>query len=183
MSAPACPATLAAAIEHYYESMGGSPLLEEYHRRHGTESACILTVYDDEHADAIVEYLRPRIEGKIVVEIGAGIGLLACHMATIARRVYAIEVDPAWTSCFLVALYAKKPPNLTFIFGRAEDAPPIAADVAVFCTHSAHDALYRAASRFAPEIIDVYAETIPYLSYPPIPEPPASSPSPGEPRP
>lgn len=153
--------TMGAMIEHYYESMDGSEVLEDYHRRHGTESACILTVYDDEIATEISEYLRPRIEGKVVVEIGAGIGLLACHMAGIARKVYAIEVDPAWTSCFIAALYRKKPTNLTFIFGRAEDAPPIAADVAVFCTHSGHFAMHRAASLFAPEVIDVYSEIIP----------------------
>lgn len=150
-----------AMVEEYYEAMNGSPMLEEYHRRHGTESACILTVYDDERAEELAEYLRPRIEDKVVVEIGAGIGLLACHMAGIARKVYAIEVDPAWTSCFVAALYAKKPTNLTFIFGRAEDAPPITADVAVFCTHSGHFAMYRAASLFAPEVIDVYSEIIP----------------------
>lgn len=87
---------VAEMIESYYESMEGSELLREYHRRHGTETAGILTVYDDEYAGEVAEYLRPRIEGKIVVEVGAGIGLLACHLATIARRVYAIEVDPNW---------------------------------------------------------------------------------------
>ena len=151
---------LDALLEGYYESLSGSPMVEDYHERHGTESALILTVFDDEHAANIAEHLRERIEGKVVVELGAGIGLLACHLATVARRVYAIEVDPAWSSSFLAAIYAKKPRNLTFIFGLAEEAPPIAADVALFCTHSGHAALYRAASRFAPEIIDVYAEVL-----------------------
>lgn len=145
-------------LDAYYEEMEGSLMVEHYHERHGTQSAGILTVYDDERAALIVEHLRPRIEGKIVVEVGAGIGLLACHLAGVARRVYAIEVDPAWTSCFLAVMYAKKPANLTFIFGRAEEAPHIAADVALFCTHSGHTALYNAAARFAPEIIDVYSE-------------------------
>lgn len=152
---------LGTLVDGYYEAMDGSEMLEGYHRRHGTESACILTVLDDEKAGLIAEYLRPRIEGKVVVEVGAGIGLLACHLATVARRVYAIETDPAWTSCFLAVLYDKKPPNLTFIFGRAEDAPPIAADVALFCTHSGHFALTRVAALFAPEVIDVYAEVVP----------------------
>jgi SAM-dependent methyltransferase len=148
-------------LETFYEALDGWSVMHAYHERHGTQSACILTVTDDETAGAIVDYLRPRIDGRVVVEIGAGIGLLACHLATVARRVYAIEVDPAWTSCFLAALYAEKPPNLTFIFGRAEDSPPIAADIALFCTHSGHDAMYRAASRFAPTIIDVYREIMP----------------------
>lgn len=156
---------ISAMLEKYYNTMDGSSALNGYHERHGTESACILTVYDDERAALILDYLRPRIEGKVVVEIGAGIGLLACHLATAARRVYAIEVDPAWTSIFLACLYAKKPKNLTFIFGAAEDAPPIAADVALFCTHSGHAALYQAASRFAPEIIDVYSELVPPERY------------------
>jgi SAM-dependent methyltransferase len=145
-------------LETYYAAMEDSTMADAYHERHETESALILTNYDDEHANLVVEYLRERIEGKVVVEIGAGIGLLACHLAYVARKVYAIEVDPAWTSCFLAALYAKKPPNLTFIFGKAEEAPPICADVALFCTHSGHAAMYRSASLFAPVVIDVYAE-------------------------
>lgn len=167
-SAPSTAVTepnIAAMLETYYDAMHDSRSADAYHRRHGVESACILTVYDDERADLILEYLRPRIEGKVVVESGAGIGLLACHLATVARRYYAIEVDPAWTSTFLACLYAKKPKNLTFIFGAAEDAPPLVADVALFCTHSGHSALYRAASRFAPEVIDVYAELIPPERY------------------
>lgn len=150
--------TLSEMIEMYYETADGSPLLEDYHDRHGTESALILTVYEDERAEDIAEWLRPRIEGKVVVEVGAGIGLLACHLAQVARKVYAIEVDPNWTSCFLAAIYARKPSNLTFIFGKAEEAPHIAADVALFCTHSGHAAMFAAASRFAPEVIDVYAD-------------------------
>ena len=151
---------LDATVNQLYEVLDGSEVANEYHRRHGIESACILTVTDDERAAQIVAYLEPRIAGKVVVEIGAGIGLLACHMAQVAKRVYAIEVDPAWTSAFLAVLYATKPPNLTFIFGRAEDCPPIAADVAIFCTHSGHESMYRAASRFAPDVVDVYAELL-----------------------
>ena len=148
-------------LDAYYEAMQGSELAEEYHRRHGIESACILTLTKDEDAAIVAETLAPRIEGKIVVEIGAGIGLLACHLAQYAKRVYAIDADPAWASVFVWQLYAKKPANLTFIFGRAEEAPHIAADVALFCTHSGHDAMYRAGARFAPEVIDVYRELIP----------------------
>lgn len=151
---------LAALLESYYEAGDGSESLEAYHERHGTKSAGILTVIDDERAEQITEYLRHRIAGKIVVEIGAGIGLLACHMATAAKRVYAIEVDPNWTSCFLAALYKHKPANLTFIFGAAEQAPPFSADVAVFCTHSGREAMYAAGTRFAPQVIDVYSELL-----------------------
>lgn len=147
-----------ATLDHYYETMEYNPAMEDYHARHGTESACILTNYDDEHAGLVAEFLAPTVTGKVVIEIGAGIGLLACHVAQYARRVYAIEVDPVWSSVFIAFLYRQKPANLTFIFGRAEDAPPIAADVAFFCTHSGRESMYRAATKFAPEVIDVYAE-------------------------
>lgn len=147
-----------AVIEAWYQQMDGNRNVESYHERHGTESAVILTNYEDEHAALVTRYLSDRIAGKIVVEIGAGIGLLACHLAMEAKRVYAIEVDPAWTASFVWTLYARKPPNLTFIFGKAEEAPPLCADVALFCTHSGRESLYRAASRFAPVVIDVYAE-------------------------
>lgn len=147
-------------LDQYYECLEGNPIAEGYHVRHGTESACILTNTDDEHAGLVADFLRERVADKVVVEIGAGIGLLACHVAMDARRVYAIEVDPAWASTFVWLLYAKKPPNLTFIFGKAEEAPPIAADVAFFCTHSGRESMYRAATRFAPEVIDVYAELL-----------------------
>ncbi len=153
-------ADLHALLAAYYNAMDGSEMANAYHERHGTESACILTNFDDEHASLVTGYLEDRIAGKLVVEVGAGIGLLACHLATVARKVYAIEVDPAWTSCFVWELYATKPPNLTFIFGKAEEAPHIAADVALFCTHSGHEAMYRAASRFAPVVIDIYAELL-----------------------
>jgi hypothetical protein len=150
--------TLQSIIEAWYEQLDGCETVEDYHARHGTESALILTNHDDEHAGLVADYLRERLTGKVVVEVGAGIGLLACHLAMDARHVYAIEVDPAWTSAFVWMLYAKKPANLTFIFGKAEEAPHIAADVALFCTHSGRQSLYQAASRFAPVVIDVYAE-------------------------
>lgn len=151
---------LGATLDAFYNQMEGNPALEEYHARHNTQSAGILTIYDDERAALTADYLRPRVAGKIVVEIGAGIGLLACHIALDARRVYAIEVEPAWASTFIAFLYRQKPPNLTFIFGKAEEAPPIAADVAYFCTHSGRESMYLAATRFASEVIDVYAELL-----------------------
>lgn len=150
--------SLKDTIETWYSHLDGNDTAEAYHRRHGTESAVILTNYDDEHTALVAAHLRERIAGKVVVEIGAGIGLLACHLAMDARRVYAIEVDPAWSASFVWCLYQHKPANLTFIFGKAEEAPPLCADVALFCTHSGRDSLYRAASRFAPLVIDVYAE-------------------------
>lgn len=151
---------LGPTLDRFYEQMETNPAVEDYHARHDTQSAGILTIYDDERASEIADYLFPRVARKIVVEIGAGIGLLACHVAMEAKRVYAIEVDPSWASTFIAFLYRQKPANLTFIFGKAEEAPPFAADVAYFCTHSGRDSMYRAATRFAPEVIDVYAELL-----------------------
>jgi hypothetical protein len=148
------------ALASYYETMSDSAPVETYHERHGTESALILTVFDDVTASMVADVLRTHVAGKVVVEIGAGIGLLACHVATMARKVYAIDVDPAWTSSFLACLWDKKPRNLTFIFGDAEQAPPFSADVAYFCTHSGHDSLRRAGQRFAPVVIDVYRDLL-----------------------
>lgn len=149
---------LKTVMKAWYDNMDGNQLAEDYHTRHGIQSQCILTNYDDEHAALVAGFVRERIAGKIVVEVGAGIGLLACHLALDAKRVYAIEADPAWSSTFVWCLYAKKPKNLTFIFGAADEAPYIAADVALFCTHSGRESLTRAATRFAPVVIDVYAE-------------------------
>lgn len=151
---------LGAVLDQWYETLDGNSVAEAYHARHGIESAGVLTVITDEHAAAIAAHLREYVAGKIVVEIGAGIGLLAAHVALDARRVYAIEVDPAWSSSFIAFLYHEKPANLTFIFGKAEEAPPIAADVAYFCTHSGRESMYRAATKFAPKVIDVYAELL-----------------------
>lgn len=153
-------ALIADMLRAVHELDGQDPAKCAYHERHEIQSAGILTVTDDDTADLIAQHLHDRIVGKVVVEIGAGIGLLACHLAGVARKVYAIESDPRWTETFLMWLYAEKPKNLTFIFGTAEDAPPFSADVALFCTHSGHAALYAAASRFAPVVIDVYDELL-----------------------
>jgi hypothetical protein len=149
---------LHGALEVYYEAMDGNERVKAYHEAHGTQSAGILTCYDDEYCALLADFLEDRVKGKVVVEIGAGIGLLACHVAQFARRVYAIEVDPGWAGIFATQLWERKPKNLTFIFGTADEAPPICADVAFFCTYSGRPAMYQAATRFAPLVIDVYAE-------------------------
>jgi hypothetical protein len=152
--------TLTPALDSYYEAMDGSPTVEAYHDRHGTESLAILTVYDDERAALIAEHLRERIEGKVVVEIGGGIGLLGCHLAQYAKQVICFEVDPTWMTCFVHVLYEKKPRNLTYIFGDARQLAMFRADVALFCTHSGHDSMQSIGRMFAPEVIDVHAELV-----------------------
>lgn len=149
-------------LENTRSALDGDPAVEAYFARHGIEAANILTVGDDEQAALIAEHLRPRIEGKVVVEIGGGIGLLGCHLAQVARRVFVIEADPMWSSVFVVALYRRKPKNLTYILGAADElAGILRADVALFCAHSATESLRRAGALFADEVIDVYGELVP----------------------
>ncbi|HEY5869317.1 MAG TPA: hypothetical protein VI542_27770, partial [Candidatus Tectomicrobia bacterium] len=138
-----------------------SGMVECYMQRHGVESAGILTVADDDTAGEIAVYLAPRIEGKTVVEIGGGIGLLALHMGLYAKRVYCIEAHPLWASSFLVALLANKPKHVSYLFGAAEEFQgQITGDVAVICSHSGLASMKAVAEQFAPVVIDVYGEII-----------------------
>ena len=147
------------SLEELQDVLDIHPLTDKYYARHGIESASILTVYDDERAALLAERLRDRIQGKIVVEIGAGLGLLACHMAEHAKRVFAIEANPAWTHAYLMFLYHKKPKNVSFLFGSADEfRGDIRADVAIFCTHSDQAGMRTAGLLFSPEVIDVYGE-------------------------
>lgn len=132
-----------------------------YTARHDIHSAAVLTVCDDELAAGIARMIAPRIAGKVVVEIGGGVGLLACHLALYAKRVYCIECNPVWSSVFVALLFQRKPKNLSYLFGAASEfAGQISADVALFCTHSGVDSMREAGALFAPEVVDVYGEMI-----------------------
>lgn len=149
------------AVSIAYEAMDGSEASMRYSERHGVESAAILTVYEDKHATQIARYLAPRIEGRTVVEIGAGVGLLALHLGDYAKRVFAIEVEPVWSWLFVEYLYERKPKHVSYLFGMAEEfAGLVHGDVALFCTHSGRAAMREAAVLFAPEVIDVHADIL-----------------------
>ena len=148
-------------LSQVYEIREGSDALRAYMERHQVWSAGVLTVFTDEMADLIASYLTPRIEGKTVVEIGGGIGLLACHLGLIAKRVYCIEANPDWSAVFVNQLLAAKPKNVSYLFGAADEfSGMFGADVAVVCTHSGLESMKRAALIFAPTVIDVYGELI-----------------------
>lgn len=148
-------------IDRTYEQFEGSADMQEYCERHGIQSLGVLTVYNDETASLVAEFLAPRISGKVVVEIGAGMGLLACHLALYAKHVYAIEANPVWASCFAVALLKCKPANLTYILGAASEMNGLLrADLALFCTHSGAVSMRAAAELFSPIVIDVYADLL-----------------------
>lgn len=148
-------------LDTIYNSMEGSDTSMAYSERHGIHAQACLTVTDDETAGLIAEHLAPRIKGKTVIEIGAGIGLLAMHMGHIAKRVYCIEANPMWSWAFTVALLEQKPRNVSFLFGSADEfLGNIKGDVAVYCTHSDVKGMGLVASQFAPVVIDIYGEII-----------------------
>ena len=149
-------------LDDVYNTYEGSDELMAYSERHGVESAGILTITDDKTAALAALSLAPLIEDRTVVEIGGGIRLLAMHMGYIAKRVYCIEANPMWSSCFIAALLRKKRKNVSYLFGAASEFEGlIEADVAVFCTHSGIASMKAAGvALFAPVVVDVYGEMI-----------------------
>lgn len=148
-------------LDEAYSAMEGSDVSLAYSQRHNVKSAAVLTVFDDETASLIAEHLAPEIEGKTVVEIGGGIGLLALHLGDYAKRVYCIEANPVWTSAFVSVLLQSKPKNVSFLFGAADEfLGCIRGDVALFCTHSDVAGMKLVAAQFAPRVIDVHGEII-----------------------
>jgi len=141
-------------VDVVYEALEGSEDLQEYHRIHGTPSLLILTQLHPTIAKESARLLAPEIEGKRVIEIGAGVGFLAMEMAEIADSVVAIESDPAWSWVFTHHLYRHKPPNLTWIFGAAESvADQIHGDIAVIFTRSGVNEMIEVAAKMAPRVI------------------------------
>jgi hypothetical protein len=148
-------------LDAIYNAMEGSDISLAYSYRHGISSQAVLTVSDDETAALIAEHLGPQIKGKTVVEIGGGIGLLSCHLGQIAKRVYCIEANPMWSWAFATVLLGKKPKNVSFLFGAADEfLGCIKGDVAIYCTHSDVKGMGLVAAQFAPAVIDVYGEII-----------------------
>jgi hypothetical protein len=83
------------------------------------------------------------------------------HLGLIAKRVYCIEANPMWSWVFANVLLEKKPKNVSFLFGAADEFyGDIRGDVALFCTHSDVAGLRAIGARFAPEVIDLYGELI-----------------------
>ena len=146
--------SLNEAIEKIYSTFDGPGAHQHYHERHGTASLNVLTVRDADEARTIVADFVDAVRGKTVVEIGAGVGLLAIELARHAKQVWAIESDPAWSWSFNKYLYASKPANLTWIFGSAESvADWLRADVAVIRTRSGAVKMVAVAERMADTIV------------------------------
>lgn len=144
-------------VNQIYESLEGNSEVSDYHFRHKVDSLCILTIYEPKKAKKVVELYKSSIVDKVVIEIGAGIGLFALESAKYAKEVFAIEADPAWTWVFIKYLYREKPPNLTWIFGVAEAMiNRIYGDVCFVFTHSAQEQMMELAKNFAPKTINGY---------------------------
>jgi hypothetical protein len=134
---------------------------ERFAERHNIRALPRLTVTDFEMAAAIADRLAPRIQGKTVVEIGGGIGMLSVAMGAIAQRVYCIEANPLWSMTFAQFLLEKKPRNVSFLCGAADEfLGCIKGDVAVICTHSDVQGMRLVGAQFASQVIDVYGEMI-----------------------
>lgn len=152
---------ISKSLDAIYSAMEGSDASLAYSERHGIASAAVLTVLDDDTAGLIAEHLAPRLEGKTVVEIGGGIGLLALHLGLYAKRVYCIEANPMWSWTFAGTLLHTKPKNVSYLFGSADEfLGAIKGDVALYCTHSDVRGMGLVAAQFAPTVIDVYGELI-----------------------
>jgi tRNA G37 N-methylase Trm5 len=152
---------LSRDLDAIYSAMEGSDASLDYSERHGIASAACLTVLDDETAGLIAEHLAPRIEGKTVIEIGGGIGLLSLHLGQFAKRVYCIEANPMWSWTFAGVLLHTKPKNVSYLFGSADEfLGVVKGDVAIYCTHSDVMGMRLVAAQFAPLVIDVYGEII-----------------------
>lgn len=150
---------IGACINAIYEDLDGYAAAEKFHAKHMTPSCEVITISDRQQVKNILSQIKKDIEGKIIVEIGAGVGLLALGMATIAKEVYAIESDPAWSWAFTKILYGIKQPNLTFIFGKAETMiGKLKVDVAIIVTRSGHAELQSIGRQLANKVIDVYEQ-------------------------
>ncbi len=140
-------------VDMVYDALEGYEDLMRYHQDHGTPSLLVLTQLSPKIAHETARLMADEIKDKVVIEIGAGVGFLAIEIALLAKQVYAIEVDPAWSWIFTHSLYAHKPPNLTWIFGAAESVPFLKGDTAIVCTRSGMKEMETIAKQFAPRVL------------------------------
>ena len=122
------------------------------------KSMHILTVLDFNDAKREVSGFKEYIRGRRVVELGAGVGLLAYEMSKYASLVVAVEFDPAWARIYLKHVYprvlAKKLP-LFFIVGDARhlDLLNTRFDTAVIYSNSALDMFLNIANKISNKTI------------------------------
>lgn len=145
---------VAEEVERIYNELDGDELVWLYDQKVGVVAQKVLTVYTPQQAIQYLAPLRLKLQGKTVIEIGAGIGWLSIMAARYCKEVFAFEADPAWSWVFARKLYTIKPPNLTWIFGNAESlVGKLHGDIALVWTRSDTDGMLAIARQFAPEVI------------------------------
>ena len=151
--------TIGTIVDMVYDALEGSEDLLKYHQNHGTPSLLILTQFSPKIAQESARLLAKEIDGKRVIEIGAGIGFLAIEIAKRAKEVFAIEVDPAWSWVFTHSLYRHKPKNLTWIFGSAETvADFLRGDVVIICSRSGINEMKIIGQKMAPTVFCLFQD-------------------------
>jgi tRNA G37 N-methylase Trm5 len=152
-------------IDMAYDALEGCEEVMKYHARHGTPSLSILTQLNPKTAVETAEKLGAWLDGKDIIEIGAGVGFLAIEMARRAKSVIAIESDPAWSWIFTQSLYKHKPKNLTWVFGSAETmAGKLTADACLVFTRSGILEMRDIASRFSKVVLFPYQDLPDYFN-------------------
>jgi SAM-dependent methyltransferase len=128
--------------------------------------------YDGPTYEEVLAYIQPN---DIVLEIGAGDLRLAQRLAQIARRVYAIEIDPtilqpmhAWRDNLHVvcadAYQIAFPPGLTVGVLLMRHCQQFSLLVAKFLDAGCRRLITNARWRLGVELIDLYAPRIPFPS-------------------
>jgi tRNA G37 N-methylase Trm5 len=152
-------------IHMAYETLEGCEDVLAYHERHGTPSLTILTQISPRVAQETASKLGDWLNGKDIIEIGAGVGFLAIEMAKRAKSVIAIEADPAWSWVFTRSLYRHKPNNLTWFFGSAQSLfGKLHADACIIFTRSGAQEMKEIGLHFAPVIVMPYQDLPDYFN-------------------
>ena len=69
------------------------------------DSEHILTFTDWRDASRVAGKLKDLVEGRKVIEVGAGVGLLAAELGKYADLVLAVELDPLWAYGYFRYVY------------------------------------------------------------------------------
>jgi len=153
-------AKISDSIDHVYEVFHDDVVYMELWDRLFPEdkSMHILTVLDFDDAAREVSKFMEHIRNRRVVELGAGVGLLAYEMAKLAKSVVAVEFDPVWARVYLKHVYPKVLRSRLPLYFTIGDARHLQRfnmefDVAVIYTYSAIDTPLNIASKVAKKTI------------------------------
>lgn len=141
-------------IESIYDWAHDPNNMSKIENCHSGDYSLILTNYNKEKVEKEVSKYKFYLNGKDVIEIGAGIGLLAIEVAKFAKYVYAFELDPAWSWIFVTENFYDKPDNMSFIFGDVRDfAYVLNVDLVIIYAYASKKYFTNIAKIFASSII------------------------------